>query len=87
MIADIVMDAQLLARGMFERVLLLDGQPVRIPAAAVRLTATPGRTRWIGAALGSYTEAVLRALAGARPAEIETLAAAGVIALASGDTR
>jgi formyl-CoA transferase len=81
-IADIAGDAQFLARGMFERVTLPDGQPVRIPAVVPRLTRTPGRTRWIGPALGAHTADVLRALAGASEDEIDALAAAGVIAIA-----
>jgi formyl-CoA transferase len=86
-IADIVADAQFLARGMFERVTLPDGQPVRIPAVVPRLTATPGHTRWIGPELGSHTAAVLRELAGASEAELEALAAAGVIAMGPGAAR
>jgi formyl-CoA transferase len=81
-IADIVDDAQFLARGMFERVRLPDGQPVRIPAVVPRLARTPGQTRWIGPELGSHTLAVLRDLAGATEAELQALADSGVIATA-----
>jgi formyl-CoA transferase len=84
-IADIVHDAQFLARGVFERVRLPDGQPVRIPAVVPRLGRTPGQTRWIGPELGSHTRAVLRDLAGAGEDELQALAGGGVIAMAPGD--
>jgi formyl-CoA transferase len=52
---------------------------VKMQNAFPKLSATPGRVRWPGPALGAHTEAVLRDLAGCTPARIAELRAKGVI--------
>jgi crotonobetainyl-CoA:carnitine CoA-transferase CaiB-like acyl-CoA transferase len=61
-VADIVNDAQYLARGMIEQHSLPDGKPVKLPGIVPKLSATPGATAWIGPKLGEHTEEVLRGL-------------------------
>lgn len=58
-IADCVADPQYAARGMIERHLLADGSEVALPGIVPRFSATPGRTRWIGPALGEHTDELL----------------------------
>ncbi|MFC3078637.1 CaiB/BaiF CoA transferase family protein [Phenylobacterium terrae] len=53
--------------------------PIKMQNAFPKLSATPGRVRWPGPALGEHTEAVLREVAGMSPAEIEALRAKAVI--------
>jgi formyl-CoA transferase len=60
--ADIVDDPQYRAREMIERHALPDGQPVDLPGIVPKLSATPGRTRWIGPALGAHTGELLASL-------------------------
>jgi len=55
-------DPQFLARQMFEQHLFKDGTPVKLPAVTPKLSETPGRTRWIGPALGEHTDEVLASL-------------------------
>ena len=59
--ADIVRDAQYLARDMIRQVRLEDGTPLKVPGIVPKLSATPGDIDWIGAELGEHTEAVLTA--------------------------
>ncbi len=61
-VADIVKDAQYLARGMIEEHRLPDGKPVKLPGIVPKLSDTPGATAWIGPALGAHTAEVLTAL-------------------------
>jgi formyl-CoA transferase len=61
-IADIVRDAHYQARGMIERARLVSGEEVLLPGIVPQLSATPGRTRWIGPRLGEHTAEVLREL-------------------------
>jgi formyl-CoA transferase len=61
-VADIVKDAQYLARGMIEQHTLPDGKPVKLPGIVPKLSATPGATAWIGPKLGEHTAEVLSAL-------------------------
>jgi formyl-CoA transferase len=78
-IADIHQDPQFIAREMFERVELPDGVQLEIPAIVPKLSATPGRTRWIGPALGEHTDTVQRELLGLGDEELDELDEAGVI--------
>jgi len=78
-IADIVADPQFIAREMFERVELPDGEALEIPAVVPKLSATPGGTRWIGPGIGAHTEEVLRGLLGLEDGRIAELVEAGVI--------
>lgn len=77
-IADIVADPQFQARAMFEAHHLDDGTAVDLPAPAPRLSATPGRTRWLGPALGAHTAEVLAEL-GYDTGQIDAMRADGVI--------
>ena len=53
--------------------------PVRMQNAFPRMSATPGRVRWPGPALGQHTDEVLSARAGCTPARLSELRAKGVI--------
>jgi len=57
--ADIAADEHYRARGMLEEHVLADGQRVTLPGIVPKLSATPGRTRWLGPALGEHTADVL----------------------------
>ncbi|MBI4263441.1 MAG: CoA transferase [Acidobacteria bacterium] len=76
--ADIHGDPHYRARGMIEPAALPDGQPVDLPGIVPKLSATPGRTRWIGPALGADTEAVLQLIGIGGPA-LEALRQDGVV--------
>ena len=58
-IADIVADMQYQARGMIEKHKLGDNKEVLLPGIVPKLSATPGRTKWIGPKLGAHTAEVL----------------------------
>ena len=60
--ADIHADEHYRARGMLEQHTLPDGAQVEFPGVVPRLSATPGRTRWLGPALGEHTAEILREL-------------------------
>lgn len=60
--ADIHGDAHYRERGMIEPAVLPDGQAVDLPGIVPKLSETPGRTRWIGPALGAHVEEVLAAV-------------------------
>ena len=60
--ADIHADEHYRARGMLEEHTLPDGARVEFPGVVPRLSATPGRTRWLGPALGEHTAEILREL-------------------------
>lgn len=77
-VADMVTDAQFLARDMFETHPLADGTPVKFPGIVPKLSETPGRTRWMGPALGAHTDEVLGSL-GFSPLECDEMRRAGVI--------
>lgn len=61
-VADIVSDAQYLARDMIEQHRLPDGKPVKLPGIVPKLSDTPGATEWIGPTLGEHTAEILRGL-------------------------
>jgi formyl-CoA transferase len=60
--ADIHRDPHYAARGMIESHALPDGSPIDVPGAVPKLSETPGRTRWLGPALGEHTAEILAAL-------------------------
>ena len=60
--ADIHSDVHYRERGMIERVVLPDGQAVDLPGIVPRLSETPGRTEWVGPALGAHVGDVLATL-------------------------
>lgn len=76
--ADIVADPQYQAREMLEPATLPNGQAFAIPGIVPRLSATPGKTRWLGPALGEHTDEVLAGL-GLDAAAREALRAKGCI--------
>ncbi len=76
-VADIVSDAQYLARDMIEQHRLPDGKPVKLPGIVPKLSDTPGATQWIGPKLGEHTGEILRGL-GYDTAAQQALKARGV---------
>ena len=77
--ADIHADPHIRARGMIETHLLPDGSNIDIPAAVPQLEETPGRTSWLGPALGAHTDEILKSI-GVGDDELRRLRAEHVIA-------
>jgi len=77
--ADMVKDEQYRARRAFEEVALENGEQVKLPTVAPKMSETPGGLRWIGPALGAHNTEVYRDWLGYPAAEMERLAAEGVI--------
>ncbi|MNT54692.1 Bile acid-CoA hydrolase [compost metagenome] len=75
---DICDDPHYSARDMIESHQLPDGSPLALSGIVPRLSATPGRTNWIGPALGEHTEEILAGI-GIDGAEFRALRAAGVV--------
>lgn len=75
--ADIAADAHYQAREMIQRFTLPDGQPVDLPGIVPKLSATPGRTRWLGPKLGEHTNEVLASI-GVTPQQLQQLRDAGL---------
>ncbi|MDE2394165.1 MAG: CoA transferase [Burkholderiales bacterium] len=76
--ADIHADPHYRAREMIESHALPDGKALDFPAAVPRLSATPGRTRWLGPALGEHTRELLASI-GIDEAGYAELKAQGVV--------
>ena len=76
--ADIHADPHYRERGTIESATLPDGQVMEIPSVVPQLSATPGRTAWLGPALGAHADEVLESL-GVDAAARESLRAARVI--------
>jgi len=66
-------------RGVYEEVQLPNGAQVKLPTMAPKMVATPGGLRWIGPPLGAHNNEVYRDWLGLPAAELERLAAEGVI--------
>jgi formyl-CoA transferase len=75
---DIMNDEHYRARGMFQQVELPDGQPMTLPGIVPKLSATPGRTKWIGPTLGQHTQEVLDSI-GVTPEQLARLRASGLV--------
>ena len=75
---DIYEDPHYRARNMIEEHALPDGQRIDLPGVVPKLSATPGKTKWVGPQLGEHTEEILLAL-GRDAAEIVRLRDSGVI--------
>jgi formyl-CoA transferase len=77
-VVDMFADPQFIARQMIESARLPDGREFHVPGIVPKLSATPGSTEWLGAALGQHTDEVLARLG--YPAEkIAELRAAGAV--------
>lgn len=77
-VVDMFADPQFLARQMIESAKLPDGRECRLPGIVPKLSATPGSTEWLGAALGEHTDQVLAGL-GYLPEQIAELRAVGAV--------
>lgn len=77
-VADMMEDEQYRARELFEEV-EAGGKPLKIPAIAPKLSATPGRTDWAGPPLGAHTREVLQEMLGLDEEEIQRLQQQGVV--------
>lgn len=60
--ANIHNDPHYQARGMLESHVLPDGQWVEFPGIIPKLSATPGKTQWLGPELGEHTQEVLASI-------------------------
>jgi formyl-CoA transferase len=63
---------------MIEHHTLPDGQPIDVPGIVPKLSATPGRTEWLGPALGAHTAEVLGSV-GIDAEELARLRSAGIV--------
>ncbi|MEJ2026810.1 MAG: CaiB/BaiF CoA-transferase family protein, partial [Limibacillus sp.] len=77
-VADMMVDPQFIARGLFEEV-DVNGKPLKIPAMVPKFSGTPGRTDWAGPEVGAFNREVYGELLGLSDAELDDLAADGVI--------
>jgi formyl-CoA transferase len=77
-VADMLADAQFQARDMFETHALGDGTKVQFPGIVPKMSATPGKTEWLGPTLGQHTNEVLQQL-GFSLAECDEMRTSGVI--------
>ncbi len=76
--ADIHRDPHYAARDMIQTHAMPDGSSIDVPGIVPKLSATPGRTRWLGPALGQHTAEVLQSI-GIGADELEALRAAHVV--------
>lgn len=76
--ADIHADPHYAARDMISTFELPDGETIDLPGIVPKLSATPGRTHWLGPQLGEHTEAVLAGL-GMDEGQMAQLRAEGAI--------
>lgn len=74
---DIMNDAHFQARGMLQKQALPDGSEICLPGIVPKLSATPGRTRWVGPKLGEHTEEILESI-GVTPEQYAKLREAGL---------
>ncbi|MFZ2290079.1 MAG: CaiB/BaiF CoA-transferase family protein [Halopseudomonas yangmingensis] len=77
-VADMFRDPQFLARDMFLKGNLPDGQAFQMPGIVPKLQGTPGSVEWTGPALGEHNDQVLTEL-GYSPQQINSLREQGCI--------
>jgi crotonobetainyl-CoA:carnitine CoA-transferase CaiB-like acyl-CoA transferase len=78
-VADQMRDPHFQARGLFEDVMLDDGDTITLPSLSPRLSATPGGTEWPGPALGAHNREVYGGILGLSDEELARLRERGVI--------
>jgi succinyl-CoA---D-citramalate CoA-transferase len=78
-VRDMLKDAHFAARGLFETVILEDGDTVKLPTIIPQMSETPGGTEWIGPPLGAHNREVLQGILGFSEKELEKFASEGVI--------
>jgi formyl-CoA transferase len=76
--SDIAADPHYQARGMIERIIAADGEPLSVPGIIPKLSATPGAIRTPAPKLGEHTDEVLRGI-GYTDADIARLRAAKIV--------
>ncbi|TMG80320.1 MAG: CoA transferase [Betaproteobacteria bacterium] len=76
--SDIAADPHYQARGMIERIIAVDGEPLSVPGIIPKLSATPGAIRTPAPKLGEHTDDVLRGI-GYSDADIARLRAAKIV--------
>jgi crotonobetainyl-CoA:carnitine CoA-transferase CaiB-like acyl-CoA transferase len=79
-VADMAADPHYAVRGLFER-LPVGEREIAFAAIGPRLSETPARSEWAGRELGADTRGVLADRLGLSNAEIDDLAASGVVAV------
>jgi crotonobetainyl-CoA:carnitine CoA-transferase CaiB-like acyl-CoA transferase len=77
-VADMMRDPHFQARGLFHQV-EIDGKPLKLPALAPRLSATPGGTEWPGPEVGSHNDEIFGELLGLSDTERQALSQEGII--------
>jgi len=77
-VREMMADPHYQAREMFEKV-DVNGESLRLPAMAPKLSATPGETRWAGPDVGSHNQEIYGELLGLSAEELRQLADDGVI--------
>ena len=76
--ADIAADPHYAARGMIEKIVASDGEPLKVPGIVPKLSATPGAIRSQAPKLGEHTVPILNEL-GFSAEEISGLKAKGIV--------
>jgi formyl-CoA transferase len=76
--ADIAADPHYAARGMIEKIVASDGEPLKVPGIVPKLSATPGSIRRQAPRLGEHTEEVLREV-GFSASEISGMKQKGIV--------
>jgi crotonobetainyl-CoA:carnitine CoA-transferase CaiB-like acyl-CoA transferase len=78
-VKDIVEDEHVQSRNLIESVEIGDLGKVKIPGIIPKLSATPGKTEWIGPTLGEHSQEVLRDMLRYSEEAITSLKVSGVI--------
>ena len=76
--ADIAADPHYAARGMIEKIVASDGEPLKVPGIVPKLSGTPGGIRTQAPKLGEHTDAIL-AEVGYSTADIAALRKGGIV--------